>query len=50
MGDIGGIYGIFVMFFAFVVGWYNDKVYQIEAVIANFKVRTSTTSLELLNL
>jgi hypothetical protein len=50
LGDIGGIYGILVIFFAFIVGWYNDKVYQIEAVIANFKVRTNPISQELTNL
>ena len=50
MADIGGLYGMFVIFFALVVGWYNHKVFQIEAVIANFKVRTKSISLELPNL
>ena len=42
MSDLGGIFGIFSMFFAFFVGWYNSKVYQIEAVTENFKVRTNS--------
>ena len=50
MSDIGGLYGVFVIFFAFVVGSYNDKVYQIEAVISNFKVRANPISQQLKNL
>ena len=50
MGDIGGIYSTFTMFFAVVIGWYNDKVYKIEAVISNFKVRTNPISYEKTNL
>ena len=50
MGDIGGIYGTFTMFFAVVIGWYNDKVYKIEAVISNFKVRANPISQEQTNL
>jgi hypothetical protein len=42
MSDLGGIFGIFSMFFAFFVGWYNSKVYQIEAVTENFKVRSNS--------
>ena len=42
MSDLGGIFGIFSMFFAFFVGWYNSKVYQIEAVTENFKIRANS--------
>ena len=50
LGDIGGIYGTFTMFFAVVIGWYNHQVYKIEAVISNFKVRATPISQEQTNL
>jgi hypothetical protein len=50
LGDIGGIYGTFTMFFAVVIGWYNDKVFKIEAVISNFRVRSNPISKEQTNL
>jgi hypothetical protein len=44
MSDIGGLYGLVGMMFAFVVGWYNDKVYLFDAVAANFKIRSKIIS------
>ena len=45
MSDIGGLYGLLGILFAFVVGWYNDTVYQIEAVIEKYKIRSNPISL-----
>jgi hypothetical protein len=44
MSDIGGLYGLVGMMFAFVVGLYNDQVYLVDAVAANFKIRSNLIS------